>query len=125
MLEDLLILACSHLAVFFLGYRWGIHTAVLRIISNYLDDPSDMQRAFKQLSELRDQEEASTEEEIAVEARVEGGQVYLWRKDTMTFLAQGATIDEAIEAVSQQHRGTYKIDRETVDRIRAELPKNL
>ena len=125
MLEDLLFLLFTHIAVFWLGYRWGIHSAVIRIISNYMNNPTDMEQAFKQLNDLREEEDAEEDLGIPVEARVEGRQVYLWRKDTMTFLAQGNSIDEALIAISQQHQGTYHIDKETVDRIRAELPKSL
>jgi RNA binding exosome subunit len=123
MFEDIILLVCTHLAFFWMGYKWGIHNAVIRIITNYLANPEDMQQAFNRLNDLKDDEESDAE--IAVEARVEGQQVYLWRKDTQTFLAQGKTIDEAILAISQNHQGTYKIDKETVDRIRAELPNRL
>jgi len=118
MLEDLLFLLVTHMAVFWLGYRWGIHNAVIRIISNYMNNPGDMERAFKQLDDIRQEE--STDDEILVEARVEAGQVYLWRKDTQTFLGQGKDIDEAIAAVSLVHKGTYRISKETVDKLRAE-----
>ena len=122
MIEDLILLACTHLVVFWLGYRWGIHNAVIRIISNYMNNPGDMERAFKQLNDLR---EDDAEEEIAVEARVEAGQVYIWRKDTQTFLGQGDSLDAAMQSVGLTHKGTYRISKETVDKIEAELPNRL
>lgn len=123
MIEDLILLACTHLVMFWLGYKWGIHNAVIRIISNYMNNPGDMERAFKQLNDLR--EDDAAEEEIAVEARVEAGQVYIWRKDTQTFLGQGASLDAAMQSVGLTHKGTYRISKETVDRVEAELPNRL
>ena len=124
MIEDLILLACTHLVVFWLGYKWGIHNAVIRIISNYMNNPGDMERAFKQLNDLRE-DESTAEEEIAVEARVEAGQVYIWRKDTQTFLGQGDSLDAAMQSVGLTHKGTYRISKETVDKIEAELPNRL
>ena len=109
--------------MFWLGYKWGIHNAVIRIISNYMNNPGDMERAFKQLNDLR--EDQAAEEEIAVEARVEAGQVYIWRKDTQTFLGQGDSLDAAMQSVGLVHKGTYRISKETVDRVEAELPNRL
>lgn len=123
MIEDLILLVCTHLVMFWLGYKWGLHNAVIRIISNYMNNPGDMERAFKQLNDLR--EDDTAEEEIAVEARVEAGQVYIWRKDTQTFLGQGASLDAAMQSVGLTHKGTYRISKETVDRIEAELPNRL
>ena len=123
MIEDLILLACTHLVMFWLGYKWGIHNAVIRIISNYMNNPGDMERAFKQLNDLR--EDQAAEEEIAVEARVEAGQVYIWRRDTQTFLGQGPSLDAAMQSVGQTHKGTYRISKETVDRVEAELPNRL
>ena len=88
-----------------------------------MNNPGDMERAFKQLNDLREDEAA--EEEIAVEARVEAGQVYIWRKDTQTFLGQGASLDAAMQSVGLTHKGTYRISKETVDRVEAELPNRL
>jgi hypothetical protein len=122
MLEDLLFLLFTHVAVFWLGYKWGIHNAVIRIISNYMNNPGEMERAFKQLNDLKEED---TEEEIAVEARVEAGQVYIWRRDTQTFLGQGPSLDAAMQSVGQTHKGTYRISKETVDRVAAELPNRL
>jgi hypothetical protein len=122
MIEDLILLACTHLVMFWLGYKWGLHNAVIRIISNYMNNPGEMERAFKQLNDLKEED---TEEEISVEARVEAGQVYIWRRDTQTFLGQGPSLDAAMQSVGQTHKGTYRISKETVERVAAELPNRL
>jgi hypothetical protein len=119
MLEDLLFLLVTHVVAFWLGYRWGIHNAVIRIISNYMNNPGDMERAFKQLDDIRQEE--STDDEILVEARVEAGQVYIWRKDTQTFLGQGDSLDAAMQTIGLTHKGIYRISKETVDKVHSDL----
>jgi hypothetical protein len=112
--------------MFWAGYKWGFHRAILQLIKNYLDDPKNMEHAFKKISELKaDMMQEEHTSEVEIEAKVEGGQVYLWRKDTMEFLAQGASIDDALVAIGLRHQGSYRIPKETVDRVQAELPKNL
>ena len=39
MLEDLLIAVITNAIVFYAGYRWGMHQAIMRLISNWLNDP--------------------------------------------------------------------------------------
>ncbi len=46
MFEDLLVLICTHLLVFWLGYKWGLHQAVMRIVRNFILDPNEITRAF-------------------------------------------------------------------------------
>ena len=122
MFEDFILLVCTHLFMFWLGYRWGIHSAVIRLITNYMNNPADINQAFKKLGDISDDAEQAASDEIEIEAQVQGSQVYLYRKDTSEFLAQGKSIDEAIKAISQQHKGNYLIDKETVDKIQKELP---
>jgi hypothetical protein len=127
MFEDFILLVCSHLFMFWLGYKWGVHSAVVRLIKNFIDDPKDLQDAFNKLRDIRDNDEiadAKSDDEIEIEAHVQGTQVYLWRKDTNQFLAQGKSIDEAIMAISQHHEGHYRIDKATVDKIKLELPSH-
>jgi hypothetical protein len=111
--------------MFWLGYNWGFHRAILFLIKNYLDDPNNIEHAFKKLGQLKDELAADQDPEIPVDASVENGQVYLWRQDTKEFLAQGRSIDEALATIGRVHQGSYRIPKETVDRVRAELPKNL
>ena len=117
--EDILFLLFTHVAVCWLGYKWGIHQAVIRIISNYMNNPGEMERAFKQLNDLRDK--PSEEDEISVEARVEAGQVYIWRKDTQTFLGQGSSLDDAMQSIGLTHKGIYRISKETIDKVHSDL----
>jgi len=110
MFEDTLLLICTHLVMFWLGYRWGLHSAVIRIISNYMNNPKDIEQAFKQISDLK--EEANDPDADVVHLRAEwvGEQVYLYREDTGEFLAQGADVHTAISNITQLTPGvSYEI----------------
>ena len=113
MLEDLLFLLFTHLAVFWLGYRWGLHTAVIRIIANYVRNPGDMAKAFKQITELKDTIEDDTAV-VAVRAEWVDNQVYLYREDTQEFLAQGSDVHSALTNITKLTPGvSYEIPAET------------
>jgi hypothetical protein len=109
-LEDLLFVLFTHLAVFWLGYRWGLHSAVIRIISNYLRNPGDMQKAFKQITDLQVTEDQSHSVTVAVRAEWVADQVYLYREDTQEFLAQGADVHSALTNITRLTPGvSYEI----------------
>jgi hypothetical protein len=108
MIEDVLLLIFTHLVMFWLGYRWGIHTAVIRIITNYIRNPGDMAAAFKQLSDLKDSEDDTAV--VAVRAEWIDKEVYLYREDTGVFLAQGTDVHTAISTVTKLTPGvSYEI----------------
>ncbi len=101
MLEDLLFVLFTHVAAFWLGYRWGLHTAVIRMISNYVRNPGDMAKAFKQITDLQDAEDQSDSTIVAVRAEWVADQVYLYREDTGVFLAQGSDVHTAIANITR------------------------
>lgn len=108
MFEDLVLLVFTHVAVFWLGYRWGIHKAVIRIITNYVNNPGDMERAFKQLNDLKDLEDDTAV--VAVRAEWINQEVYLYREDTGVFLAQGTDVHTAISSITKLTPGvSYEI----------------
>jgi hypothetical protein len=111
MFEDVIILFCTHLAVFWLGYRWGIHSAVIRIISNYMNNPKDIEQAFKQISDLKSQaDEPDDKAVVYLRAEWVGEQVYLYREDTNEFLGQGTDVHTAISNITQLTPGvSYEI----------------
>ena len=101
MFEDLILLICTHLVVFWAGYKWGLHSAVMRIVHNFIKDPAEITRAFEQIRELR----ATLEDEptpVSVDVRAEwiGDQVYIYREDTGEFLAQGTSVEAAIQSMA-------------------------
>ena len=110
MFEDLLFLLFTHVAVFWLGYRWGIHTAVIRIIANYVRNPGDMAKAFKQITDLKDLEDHDDQLVVAIRAEWIDQEVYLYREDTGVFLAQGTDVHTAISAITKLTPGvSYEI----------------
>lgn len=124
MFEDLIILVCTHLAVFWLGYRWGIHSAVIRIISNYMNNPKDIEQAFKQISDLKSQaDEPDNNDVVYLRAEWVGEQVYLYREDTNEFLAQGADVHTAISNITQLTPGvSYEIPADMAKKPQAVQP---
>ena len=109
MFEDVILLVCTHLAMFWLGYRWGIHSAVVRIITNYMNNPKDLEKAFKQLNDLK---EDNTDDSTVVNIRAEwvDDQVYLYREDSGEFLAQGTDVHTAIANITKLTPGiSYEI----------------
>ena len=97
MTEDFILLICSHLIMFWAGYKWGLHSAVMRIVRNFIDDPDHIRKTFNQLERVRaglDLDEDTVT--VAVTADCVNNQIYIYREDTGEFLAQGADIDTAI-----------------------------
>jgi hypothetical protein len=91
--------------MFWLGYKWGLHSAVMRIVHNFIKDPAEITRAFKEIRELR----ATLEDEptpVSVNVRAEwiGDQVYIYREDTGEFLAQGVDVEAAIQSIAPSDR---------------------
>ena len=103
MIEDLLLLICTHLVMFWAGYKWGLHAAVLRIVRNFIDDPNHIRKTFSQLEQVRAgldlKEEDTPAENVDVTAEWINGQVYIYREDTGEFLAQGTDVESAIKSI--------------------------
>ena len=106
--------------IFLLGIALGRWLQVQIIVNNLKNDPRRMIDILERLDNLED---AGNSDEIEIVAEVAQGQVYLWRKDTMTFLGQGNTIEDAVKNISLNYEGNFRIDHETVKRVEAELPK--
>ena len=100
MIEDLFLLICTHLVMFWLGYKWGLHQAVMRIVHNFIKDPAEITRAFKEIRELRATlEDDVTADSVDIRAEWVDDQVYIYREDTSEFLAQGSTVEAAIKRI--------------------------
>ena len=114
MTEDFILLICSHLIMFWAGYKWGLHSAVMRIVRNFIDDPDHIRRTFNQLERVRaglDLEEDTVT--VAVTAEWVNNQIYIYREDTGEFLAQGADIYTAIANCTKMTPGvSYEIHAE-------------
>ena len=103
MTEDFILLVCSHLVMFWAGYKWGLHQAVLRIVRNFIDDPEHIRQTFSQLERVRAgldiDEEDTPAENVDVTAEWIGNVVYIRREDTGEFLAQGPDVESAIRSI--------------------------
>jgi hypothetical protein len=112
MIDDLILLVCTHLVMFWAGYKWGLHQAVLRIVRNFIDDPEHIRKTFSQLERVRAglDLEAGTEDHVVIRAEWIGDQVYIYREDTGEFLAQGTDVEAAIKSIpAGDHDRAYHI----------------
>ena len=105
MFEDILISLVSHAIVFWVGYRYGLHTAVMRIVANLINDPSMINQVLKDYKDVI--EEAKQSEQTRVEVTVEwhSNHCYLFRKDNGEFLGQGPTVEDAIKNITKLIKG--------------------
>ena len=78
----------------------------------------------RKMIEILERLDAFEGDEIELIAEVNHGEIFLYRKDTLEFMGQGKTIEEIIERMTQRgDQSSYRISKEMVDRIQAELPK--
>lgn len=125
MFEDFLLLVCTHLAMFWLGYKWGLHQAVMRIVRNFIMDPNEITRAFKEIRELRAtlEDDQAAPDSVDVRAEWIGDQVYIYREDTGEFLAQGTSVEAAIHSIPASDRDVaYHIPEDMAKKTEASQP---
>ena len=108
MIEDLLLSLLVNVIVFYAGYRWGMHQAIIRLITNYVSNPKELDKAFKQLVELNN----DVKDHIDVVAEWHENTVYLYRKDTHEFMGQGSSVDQAMDQVILEKNVEYRIPEE-------------
>jgi hypothetical protein len=78
----------------------------------------------RKMIEILERLDTAQEDEIELIAEVNHGEIFLYRKDTLEFMGQGKTIEEIIERMTQRgDPNSYRISKQMVDRIQAELPK--
>jgi hypothetical protein len=91
--------------MFWAGYKWGLHSAVMRIVHNFIKDPAEITRAFEQIRELRATlDDDATPASVDVRAEWIDDQVYIYREDTGEFLAQGTSVEAAIRSIAPSDR---------------------
>ena len=124
MFEDLFLLICTHLVMFWLGYKWGLHSAVIRIVHNFIKDPAEITRAFEQIRELRATlDDEPPADSVDVRAEWIGDQVYIYREDSGEFLAQGISVEAAIRSIpASDHDVAYHIPEDMVNKPEASQP---
>lgn len=126
MIEDLLLLVCTHLAMFWVGYKFGLHQAVLRIVRNFINDPDEIRRTFAEIQTIRDGLEDQQDEDVdSVDVTAEwvGDEVYVYREDTGEFLAQGKSVEAAIKSIPPGPRNVnYNVPEDMVNKPQAVQP---
>lgn len=114
-MESLLLVALA----FWAGFKLGKHVAVIKIVKGILSDPTDLQRALKEFQEVRVLEQTEEKPEgMSVERH--GNQIYLFASPSNEFLAQGNSLQEALEQVEKRFPDRNfqgKLDKEQADRL--------
>ncbi len=96
----LLTLIIGNVFCFWVGYRLGVRTAVLRILNSIVQDPEEIQQAISQLKKAMDEPDLVVDgDPRTVRADVVNGHYYIYAQDTDEFLAQGASLEEALAQV--------------------------
>jgi hypothetical protein len=108
--------------VFWAGYTWGKHTAVMRIIASIAEDPEQLGRAIDQFRRGRQRPDRSADQiEVIVEWHED--QCYIYRKDTREFLGQGKDIASAVDNIDQRGiTGDFIIPKEMATQPREIQP---
>ena len=100
LLVDIILLSL----VFWAGYMWGIRVAVMRIIASIADNPEHLGRALDDFRAIRNSKDTLSDTsagDIIVEQH--GSQLYLYDSQDNQFLAQGSTLEQALELVAQRY----------------------
>jgi hypothetical protein len=102
-MEQILIDAAIQALALWAAYKWGQHVMALRITRMLIDDDPKLQATIERArKEIQLSEEASREkpEDLAVERH--GDQLYVYTKTDNEFLAQGSTLEEALDRIAER-----------------------
>ena len=103
LLIDLLIIAL----VFWAGVNWGKKITILRIARNIANDPDNLVNVIRQIksSQLEELAQEDTEQKEPGDLIVERheNQIYLYDRKDNEFLAQGSTLEEALDRVAARY----------------------
>lgn len=102
-MEQILIDAAIQALALWAAYKWGQHVMALRITRMLIDDDPKLQATIERArKEIQRSEEASREkpEDLAVERH--GDQLYVYTKTDNEFLAQGSTLEEALDRIAER-----------------------
>lgn len=107
-----------YLAAAFLAGWWICKILTLRKI---LNDPDEFLILIKRYKELQKEvEDKSTDDPSQVRVEKHGNQIYIYVKDTDEFLAQGSSLEEALDRISKRYPDrVFKgiIPKEDVDKF--------
>ena len=107
------------LLVFGVGFAAGYWWSVLRVYHRLASDPQRLVKLGQELQKLHDEAESENEpRKIRIEKH--GSELYLFTEDTDEFLAQGLTLEEALERINKRFPGQLfkgHITKEDAERL--------
>lgn len=104
--SDFLWTIVGQVVIFWMGYKLGQHITAVKVTKMLIDNDPNIQRmverARAELKKLDLQQEIKQAggEPLRVERHAD--QIYLFQKDSNEFLAQGTSLQEALERVEQR-----------------------
>lgn len=107
-MDDIFWALVGNLIIFWCGYKLGQHHTAYKITKMLINrDPNlerQIERARNEIQRLNSQDDATEAyEELEVERH--GGQIYLFNKADREFLAQGSTLQEALDRIEKRFPG--------------------
>lgn len=121
MLDDLLILAVVIGLAYWSGFRVGQMVTLHRIISRLLEgDPELDQAIARARKDLAQSPPADVSSQSARQIRVEreGDQLYLYDRNSGQFLAQGSSLEQALNRVGEQFPNQFFTGHLTADDVK-------
>ena len=98
-MDDLIIDTVLLALTFWAGYIWGQHKAIMRILASIARDPEHLGRALDVFRAERAEEVTGEDaNELIVERH--GDEIYIY--DQREFLAQGTTLEQALDRVAKR-----------------------
>ena len=95
---DILLLAL----VFWAGYNWGKRVAVMRIIASIAEDPEHLGQALDQFRAIRNDNSLEDNPEVDLIVERHGDEIYLYDLANNEFLAQGSSLQEALDRLAER-----------------------
>ncbi len=107
-MDDIIWALLGNLIIFWCGYKLGQHQTAYKITRMLIDrDPNlerQIERARTEIARINAESDQSSDiEELEVERH--GEQIYLFNKQDREFLAQGSTLQEALERIEKRFPG--------------------
>ena len=104
-----------------LAYAWGRYAQWRKNMHTLLNNPQRISDILSKYADLKTVEQTPKDVEVRVEWVAD--QCYIYRKDTNEFMAQGADITQAINAIdSRVHQGAFVVPKEMATKPQQNQP---
>jgi len=93
--------------VWYAGYKFGQHMAAFRLAKLFVHNPEAARAMFREMEQAMKAAQAEAQKEQGRRIRVEkhGDCLYLYAEDNDQFLAQGTTLQEALDEIERRFPG--------------------